>query len=104
MVTEGVKTPGSRRLFYVAVHAWIFSVFLIVGCSRHSAELSSTDRNAITNTIVMEHKGNITDIELLRDGSVRVSTLIPGRSGGDLLTVKKSVTGWEVIKRGVWMN
>jgi|WetSurMetagenome_2_1015567.scaffolds.fasta_scaffold1727098_1 hypothetical protein len=82
----------------------LLMTFLVVGCSQHSARLSSSDRHAIANIIEQENKGSITEIEPMEDGTVRVLTRVPGENGGGLLTVAKTNNQWTVVLRGSWMN
>ncbi|MGN6554293.1 MAG: hypothetical protein ACTHLW_11300 [Verrucomicrobiota bacterium] len=83
---------------------WLLAVVLVCGCSARNAPLSSQDRSAITNLIENENIGSITEIEPMRDGTVQVFTRVPGKGGGDLLTLAKTRTEWKILKRGAWMN
>ena len=83
---------------------YLLMILLVSGCSERTASLSSQDRFAITNLIEKESIGGITEIQSMRDGTVQVFTHVPGKDGGNLLTLAKREKEWKIIMRGAWME
>ena len=87
-----------------ALTLFLLIMLLALGCSERWERLSSQERSTITNLIAKENVGRITEIEPMRDGTVRVYTQYHDRDGGGLLTLAKTNKEWRVVLRGAWMN
>jgi hypothetical protein len=83
---------------------WLLIMMFVSGCTEQSLSLSAQDRSSITNLIEKENIGSITEIEPMRDGTVKVFTRVAGKDGGGLLTLYKTRKEWKVVKRGAWME
>jgi len=86
----------------------LVSLALLIGVLfPFQGDLSAADMKRITAIVQAETTESILEIHRERGGIVLVSTGIQRGGfdgGGKLFTLKRTIFGWRIVSRGVWMS
>lgn len=97
-----------RRTEVVAVLAiLVFAGTLWAAKQQKTKSERQADRIAITNyvsSLTNIQSMNITNIRRLDQNTVEVMTGAKDDKGGDILTLKKQNSGWQLSQKGVWFQ